>query len=113
MQRFGMMIKLRPGSEETYRRYHAAVWPEVLDKLKDCNIRNYSIYLTVFSSVISNTTARTWNTTGAKWLPMARLRNGGPLCSRCRNPSRRVKRANGGQPWKRSSISTEIFTKFF
>jgi len=45
MQRFGMMIKLRPGSEETYRRYHAAVWPEVLDKLKDCNIRNYSIHL--------------------------------------------------------------------
>ena len=40
-----MMIKLTPGSEEPYRRYHAAVWPEVLAKILDCNIRNYSIYL--------------------------------------------------------------------
>jgi len=28
MQRFGMMIRLKPGSEESYKRYHAAVWPE-------------------------------------------------------------------------------------
>jgi L-rhamnose mutarotase len=44
MQRFGMMIRLRPGSEEAYKRYHAAVWPEVLSKIRECNIRNYSIY---------------------------------------------------------------------
>lgn len=45
MQRFGMMIKLRLGSEEAYKRYHAAVWPEVLEKIQECNIRTYSIYL--------------------------------------------------------------------
>lgn len=45
MQRFGMMIRLRPGSEDTYKLYHAAVWPEVLEKIQECNIRNYSIYL--------------------------------------------------------------------
>jgi|SRR5215469_5931778 len=45
MKRYGMMIKLKPGSEEVYRRYHAAVWPEVLEKISDCNIRNYSIFL--------------------------------------------------------------------
>jgi len=39
-----MVIKLKPGSEETYRRYHAAVWPEVLDMIRECNISNYSIY---------------------------------------------------------------------
>lgn len=44
MKRFGMVIKLTPGSAETYQRYHAAVWPEVLDKIHECNIRNYSIY---------------------------------------------------------------------
>ena len=44
MQRFGMVIRLRPGCEDSYRRYHADVWPEVLDKIRDCNIRNYSIY---------------------------------------------------------------------
>jgi L-rhamnose mutarotase len=44
MQRFGMTIKLKPGSEAEYKRYHAAVWPEVLKKIRECNIRNYSIF---------------------------------------------------------------------
>jgi len=44
MQRFGMMIRLKAGSASTYKQYHAAVWPEVLDKILECNIRNYSIY---------------------------------------------------------------------
>jgi L-rhamnose mutarotase len=39
-----MMIKLRPGCESSYRQYHAAVWPEVLRTITQCNIRNYSIY---------------------------------------------------------------------
>jgi L-rhamnose mutarotase len=45
MKRFGMTIKLRPGSDAGYKRYHAAVWPEVLSKILECNIKNYSIYL--------------------------------------------------------------------
>jgi|SRR5438477_10188735 len=45
MKRFGMMIKLKPAAEETYRNYHAAVWPEVLEMIRECNITNYSIYL--------------------------------------------------------------------
>src|ERR1700722_8525835 len=45
MKRFGMVIGLRPGSADAYRRYHAAAWPEVLDKMLECNIRNYSIFL--------------------------------------------------------------------
>ena len=44
MQRFGMLIKLRPGCEDTYRAYHAKVWPEVLEMISECNIKNYSIY---------------------------------------------------------------------
>ena len=44
MQRFGMTIRLAPGSAERYKEYHRAVWPEVLNKLTDCNIKNYSIY---------------------------------------------------------------------
>src|SRR5690242_13316291 len=45
MQRFGMVIRLKAGSEERYKRYHAAVWPEVLSMIHECHIRNYSIYL--------------------------------------------------------------------
>jgi L-rhamnose mutarotase len=45
MKRFGMMIGLKPGSEQEYKRQHAAVWPEVLRRIRECNIKNYSIYL--------------------------------------------------------------------
>ncbi|MGH9614420.1 MAG: L-rhamnose mutarotase [Bryobacteraceae bacterium] len=45
MKRYGSVLRLRPEAEEEYKRYHASVWPEVLDKIRKCNIRNYSIYL--------------------------------------------------------------------
>jgi L-rhamnose mutarotase len=44
MKRFGMAVKLKPGCAAMYRAYHENVWPEVLGKIRDCNIRNYSIY---------------------------------------------------------------------
>lgn len=45
MTRYGMVLKLRPEATDRYIAYHAAVWPEVLDRIRTCNIRNYSIYL--------------------------------------------------------------------
>ncbi len=44
MKRFGMVIGLRPEAEKEYRERHAAVPPEVLETIRQCNIRNYSIY---------------------------------------------------------------------
>ena len=44
MQRHGQVIKIKPDKLEEYKKYHAEVWPEVLDMIKKCNIRNYSIY---------------------------------------------------------------------
>jgi L-rhamnose mutarotase len=44
MKRFGMVIGLKPGSADVYRAYHAKVWPEVLEMIRGCNIRNYSIF---------------------------------------------------------------------
>jgi len=43
-QRMGGMIRLTPGKYEEYKRLHAAVWPSVLQRLYDSNIRNYTIY---------------------------------------------------------------------
>jgi L-rhamnose mutarotase len=43
--RFGMTLRLKSGAAEVYKEHHRAVWPEVLAKMTDCNIRNYSIYL--------------------------------------------------------------------
>ena len=45
MQRYGMLINIRPEKIEVYKELHAAVWPEVLKMITECNIRNYSIYL--------------------------------------------------------------------
>ena len=44
MQRYGMVLRLRPEATAEYKRYHASVWPEVLATITACNIRNYSIY---------------------------------------------------------------------
>jgi L-rhamnose mutarotase len=45
MKRYGSVIKVKPEALSEYKRYHAAVWPDVLEMIKKCNIRNYSIYL--------------------------------------------------------------------
>jgi L-rhamnose mutarotase len=45
MKRYGMVIGLDPQKLEEYKRLHAAVWPDVLKMISQCNIRNYSIYL--------------------------------------------------------------------
>ena len=44
MKRYGMMIRARPEKLDEYRELHAAVWPDVLDMIAECNIRNFSIY---------------------------------------------------------------------
>ena len=45
MQRYGMIIRLRPEAEAAYRQHHQAVWPAVLNTITACNIRNYTIFL--------------------------------------------------------------------
>jgi L-rhamnose mutarotase len=44
MQRFGQIIGVKPEHLASYKAYHARVWPEVLDMIAKCNIRNYSIF---------------------------------------------------------------------
>ena len=44
MQRYGQVIRVKGDRFEEYAKCHAAVWPEVLKRIADCNIRNYSIY---------------------------------------------------------------------
>jgi L-rhamnose mutarotase len=45
MKRYGMVIGLDPVQKAEYERLHAAVWPEVLKMIQQCNIKNYSIFL--------------------------------------------------------------------
>jgi L-rhamnose mutarotase len=44
MKRFGQLIGIRPEEFERYKKYHKAVWPEVLQTIKKCNMQNYSIF---------------------------------------------------------------------
>jgi L-rhamnose mutarotase len=45
MKRYGSMIQLRSEAIAEYKRCHATAWPEVLEMIQKCNIRNYSIFL--------------------------------------------------------------------
>ena len=44
VERYGMVIGIKPEKIEYYKKLHAAAWPGVLAKIKECHIRNYSIY---------------------------------------------------------------------
>lgn len=44
MRRFGQVIGVRPEHVDSYVAHHAAVWPGVLATIRDCGIRNYSIF---------------------------------------------------------------------
>ena len=44
MRRFAQVIGVKPDRIGDYEAIHAAVWPGVLDLIRQYNIRNYSIY---------------------------------------------------------------------
>ena len=51
MAQYAWVLEVRPGYEEEYRRRHDAIWPEMVDALRQAGIRNYSTFrhgLTLF-----------------------------------------------------------------
>jgi len=44
MRRYGQLIGLKREKLDEYKKYHASIWPEITDKIRECNIRNYSIF---------------------------------------------------------------------
>jgi L-rhamnose mutarotase len=45
MQRIAFKMKLFPGKEQEYKRRHTALWPELVELLKEAGISDYHIYL--------------------------------------------------------------------
>jgi L-rhamnose mutarotase len=43
-QRSAFVLKVRPDRVEEYVKAHRAVWPEMLDALRNAGIRNYTIF---------------------------------------------------------------------
>jgi L-rhamnose mutarotase len=48
VQRYGMVIGLKPEKLKAYKKLHANPWESVNKAIKEAKIRNYSIYLTKF-----------------------------------------------------------------
>ena len=44
MKRYGMVLKIKPDKLHEYKELHRAVWPEILEMIHSCSIRNYSIF---------------------------------------------------------------------
>ncbi|MCJ8323625.1 MAG: L-rhamnose mutarotase [Rhizobiales bacterium] len=45
MKRYASIIGINENDIAEYKRLHANVWPEILDRLSKSNITNYSIFL--------------------------------------------------------------------
>lgn len=45
MQKYAFRMRLNAGAEDEYRRRHDAIWPELVDLLRQAGIRDYSIHL--------------------------------------------------------------------
>ncbi|KAL7275381.1 hypothetical protein RUND412_001659 [Rhizina undulata] len=43
-RRIAQIVYLRPEKVAAYKECHAKVWPEVLAQIRDCGIRDYSIF---------------------------------------------------------------------
>ncbi len=44
MPRYAFKLRIKPDAIEEYEREHTRVWPELLAKLKDVGISDYSIF---------------------------------------------------------------------
>ena len=97
--------------ERGIQRLHAAVWPDVLKMIAECNIRNYSIYLRTlddgqpylfgYFEYVGND----FEADMARWRPTRRRSAGGPLQTLPATAGR-PRRANGGRPWRKCFTST-------
>ncbi len=45
MKRHCFVLRVKPGRLEEYRERHRAVWPEMLEALRETGWRNYSLFL--------------------------------------------------------------------
>jgi L-rhamnose mutarotase len=45
MEKYAFRMRLNPGMAEEYKARHDAIWPELVELLKDAGISDYSIHL--------------------------------------------------------------------
>lgn len=92
---FGQLGRLKPEKIEEYEALHAAPWPEVLQTIHDCNLRNYSIFREgeqVFAYL--NISAMIMKPTWKKWRRTRRRGAGGRTQSHASKNSLSAQTAN-------------------
>lgn len=99
-QRMGMVIGLQPDKIAEYKRLHAAVWPEILALISDCNITNYSIYLKEPENLLFGY----WEYVGtdfaadmAKMAASPKNQEWWSVCIPCQSRLKRARMASGGR----------------
>ena len=111
MKRMGMVIGIRPERIAEYKRTHAAVWPEVLAKISDCNITQlHDLPARAGEPAVRLFRVSRRRLGGRRRQDGGRSdarRNGGRSTSRCRRRSRRARKATGGRWPRKCSITTE------
>ena len=116
MQRLGTVARLKPEKVASYIELHAATWPSVLARIKDCNLENYSIFhkelpggehwLFSYVEYVGDDFRPTWR----GWPPIRRCSVGGPSASPASIRSRSCRPARFGHRWSRSSFLSSLFT---
>lgn len=106
MTRMGMVIGIRPEKIAEYKKLHAETWPEILARISDCNIRNYSIFLREPENLLFGY----WEYHGADFAADAAKMAADPVTQRwwqltdpCQN---RLASAQEGEQW---SMMEEVF----
>ena len=128
MKRMGMVIGIKPERIAEYKRTHAAVWPEVLAKIADCNIKNYTIFLREPENLLfayfeyhgqdyaADAAKMAADKRTQDWwaihdpmqvgLELRAKASGGRRPRKCSTPTER-----GGASWQRSSVSRTLSPK--
>jgi L-rhamnose mutarotase len=97
MKRYGQVIQVKPEMLEKYKALHADPWPEIIAKIKDCNLDNYSIfYRDGFLFAYFEYTGSDFDVDMAKMAADPMTQKWWGECKPCQKP---VESAGGGEWW--------------
>ncbi|MEM6415884.1 MAG: L-rhamnose mutarotase [Pseudomonadota bacterium] len=99
MKRYGWMIELHSHHAQRYKELHRDVWEDVLNKISDCNITNYTIFLREPENILFGYFEYTGNQFDADMRRMSedqRTQEWWSLTDPCQNPLDTV---NEGEKW--------------
>lgn len=89
MVRMGQVIGVSPDKIAEYKELHAAVWPGVLAKIAECNIRNYTIFLREPENLLFATFeyhGQDWAVDAAKMAADEETQRWWAVCMPCQQP---------------------------